>query len=94
MPHRDVTTLPAMVRIEIRLTEEQARRFRAWASEHGVSLAEAIRQCVDRVLSDEASSDLDSRFARAAELIGSLTDPQGATDLSSDHDRYLDRAFE
>jgi hypothetical protein len=81
-----------MVRTQIQLTEEQARRLRAWAAENGVSLAEAIRRSVDRMLSD-TTADLEARYARAATVIGSLEDPEGATDISTHHDRYLDKSF-
>ena len=81
-----------MVRTQIQLTEEQARRLRAWAAENGASLAEAIRRSVDRMLS-ETEADLDARYARAATVIGTIEDPEGATDVSKHHDDYLDKAY-
>jgi hypothetical protein len=82
-----------MVRTQIQLTAEQARRLRAWARDEGVSLAEIVRRCVERTLASRPG-DRDAGFARAAELIGSLIDPEGRTDLARDHDRYLAKAFE
>ncbi|MBI4476877.1 MAG: ribbon-helix-helix protein, CopG family, partial [Acidobacteria bacterium] len=43
-----------MVRTQIQLTEQQARRLRAQARERGVSLAEMIRRCVEKGLAEEA----------------------------------------
>ena len=82
-----------MVRTQIQLTEQQARRLKAQAHEEGVSLAEMIRRYVDKGLS-EAPPDRAARYARAARLVGRYRDRRGARDLSSKHDRYLDEAFE
>ena len=81
-----------MIRTQIQLTEGQARRLRAWAAEHGVSLAAAIRCSVDRMLS-EGTADIEARYARAASVLGSIPDPDGASDVSVEHDRYLDEAY-
>ena len=43
-----------MVRTQIQLTEQQARRLRAQAHERGLSLAEVIRRYVEKGLADEA----------------------------------------
>ena len=39
-----------MIRTQIQLTREQSDRLREIAREQGISLAEAIRRCVDRAL--------------------------------------------
>jgi hypothetical protein len=39
-----------MIRTQIQLTEEQARRLKAMAAERGTSVAELIRQGVDDLL--------------------------------------------
>jgi Ribbon-helix-helix protein, copG family len=82
-----------MVRTQIQLTEQQARRLRAKAHDRGVSLAEMIRRCVDRGLADEGP-DRGALYARAALLIGRFPDRRGTRDISARHDRYLDEAFE
>ena len=81
-----------MVRTQIQLTDQQARRLRAQARERGLSLAEIIRRYVEKGLSDEVS-DLEARYDRAARVIGRFRDRRGAHDISSKHDRYLDKAF-
>ncbi|MCG6928598.1 MAG: ribbon-helix-helix protein, CopG family [Acidobacteria bacterium] len=82
-----------MIRTQIQLTEEQARRLRARAREEGVSLAETIRRYVDRGLEGEKADRADL-YARAARAIGRFVDRRGAKDLAARHDRYLDEAFD
>jgi len=82
-----------MVRTQIQLTEEQARRLRAAAREQGVSLAEMIRRFVDCGL-EEASAGRKEMYARAAALVGRFPDKEAARDLAEQHDRYLDEAYE
>jgi uncharacterized protein with von Willebrand factor type A (vWA) domain len=81
-----------MVRTQIQLTDQQARRLRAQARERGLSLAEIIRRYVDKGLSDE-TADRAKLYERAARVIGRFRDRRGARDVSSKHDRYLDEAF-
>ena len=82
-----------MVRTQIQLTEQQARRLRAQARQHGISLAELIRRCVDKALTDEMA-DRTSLWDRATRLVGRFPDRRGAKDLARNHDRYLDEAFD
>lgn len=81
-----------MVRTQIQLTESQARRLRAHARQHGISLAEVIRRCVEKGLAD-AAEDRGALYGRAAGLIGRFPDRRGAKDLAAHHDRYLDDTF-
>jgi hypothetical protein len=82
-----------MVRTQIQLTDAQARRLRAQARERGLSLAEIIRRYVEKGLADEAS-DRAALYDRAARVVGRFHDRRGARDVSRQHDRYLDEAFE
>jgi hypothetical protein len=81
-----------MIRTQIQLTEKQSRKIRAWARERKVSLAEAIRQCIDESLVD-GGRDRAALFERAERIVGTFEDRSRASDLSSRHDRYLARAF-
>lgn len=79
-----------MVRTQIQLTEQQARRLRAEARERGLSLAEIIRRYVKKGLSEETPN----RAALYKRVVGRFRDRRGARDISSKHDRYLDEAYE
>ncbi len=80
----------AVIRTQIQLTEEQARRLREVASAQGVSLASVIREAVDRYVRD--GSALESRWMRALAVRG-YRDRSRATDVAADPDRYLSEAF-
>ena len=82
-----------MVRTQIQLTDRQARRLRAEARERGLSLAKIIRRCVEKGLSEEASERA-VLYERAARVVGRFRDRGRARDVSKNHDRYLDEAFE
>ncbi|MGH9412670.1 MAG: ribbon-helix-helix protein, CopG family [Terriglobales bacterium] len=84
-----------MVRTQIQLTEEQARRLRRQAHEDRVSVAEAIRRYIDQGLQAEQvkHDDLAAKYDRARRSAGTAHALQGETDLSINHDRYLEEDF-
>ncbi|MGH9411643.1 MAG: ribbon-helix-helix protein, CopG family [Vicinamibacterales bacterium] len=82
-----------MVRTQIQLTDQQARRLRVQARDQGISLAALIRRYVETGLSEE-TSDRETSYDRAARVVGRYRDKRGARDVSSRHDAYLDDAFE
>lgn len=55
-------------------------------------MAEVVRRCVDLAL-EERRPDRTELYRRAAQLAGAFRDRDGASDLSADHDRYLEDAF-
>jgi len=71
-----------MIRTQIQLQEDQARRLKKAAHLEGVSLAEMIRRCVDRAL-PELQSSRAQRYEIARAAIGVLT-----------AGRHLNEAFE
>jgi hypothetical protein len=79
-----------MTRTQIQLTDRQARRLRQEARERGVSLAELIRTYVDKGLSEE-TPDRAALYERAQRIVGRFGD---VSDLSRNHDKYLDEAFD
>jgi hypothetical protein len=81
-----------MERTQIQFPEDQLRRIRAFAHREGVSVAEMVRRCVTRFLESE-SPDRRKRYARAAALVGTFDDADGATDLAERHDDHLEEAF-
>ncbi|MBI4613919.1 MAG: CopG family transcriptional regulator [Planctomycetes bacterium] len=81
-----------MIRTQIQLTPEQSNKLRRYARARGISLAEAIRRCVDAAL-EAGVSDRKVLYVRAAELIGKYADRVGSRDLSRRHDLYLADAY-
>ncbi len=79
-----------MVRTQIQLTEDQARRLRAAAARQNVSIADLVRRGVDSVLKDENGPTRAELVARAIAAAGRhRSDRQ---DVSVHHDRYLAEA--
>jgi hypothetical protein len=81
-----------MIRTQIQLTKAQYRRLRMAAAEEGVSLSEMIRRTVDSALGERTPSRAEL-YTRAAGIVGSFQDREGAEDLSGQHDDYLQEAF-
>ncbi len=80
-----------MVRTQIQLTEEQARKIKKIASSRGVAMAEVIRQAVDGVIRSNAGTLSEERRARAVEIVGKFR--SGKKDVSRRHDAYLAEAW-
>jgi hypothetical protein len=82
-----------MIRTQIQIEPAQERAIRRFARREGISLAEAIRRCIDKALADETAAQPGERYRAALALVGSLRDPDGARDVASKHDTYLDGAL-
>ncbi|MBI1878607.1 MAG: ribbon-helix-helix domain-containing protein [Chloroflexi bacterium] len=80
-----------MVRTQIQLTEEQSQTLKAIAQEQGVSIAELIRQSIDRFIRSRNQPTLDERRQRALSIVGIAS--SGVPDLATEHDRYLAEAY-
>jgi Arc/MetJ-type ribon-helix-helix transcriptional regulator len=78
-----------MIRTQIQLTEDQARRLKRAAAGRGVSVAHLIRDAVDRALEE---NDRDARWDRALAVVGKFHGD--SANVSEDHDRYLADAFD
>lgn len=81
-----------MVRTQIQLTEEQARKLRRAARSQGVSMAEIVRRCLESGIETETANRAE-RYQRAAQVVGAFRDREEAQDVSAEHDGYLDGAF-
>ncbi len=82
-----------MIRTQIQLTEAQAEKTKRLASDRGVSMAEVIRDLIDRAPDRD---DRAERFARALAAVkrGGFRDREGKTDVSLRHDEYLAEILE
>lgn len=78
-----------MVRMQIRPTEAQARELKRLATQRKVSVAEVIREAVDRELEQESRA---ARWERAMGVVGKYS--SGIDDIAERHDDYLAEAFE
>jgi hypothetical protein len=82
-----------MIRSQIQLTETQHRRLKKWARKLGISMAEAIRRCVDDRLAAEETLPTRATLVREALAVaGAYADPEGATDIARRHDEELAKA--
>ena len=81
-----------MIRTQIRLTDEQARRVKRLAVERQVSMATVIREGVDLLLrSAEAAATDDERIERAILVAGQFR--SGGGDGAAQHDAHLQKAY-
>ena len=79
-----------MVRTQIQLTEEQAKRLREIAMDNRESIASLIRRAIDQFL---LSGKLDKTglYRQANSVVGKHKSEKD--DISVEHDRYLDEDF-
>ncbi len=83
-----------MMRTQIQLTPAQHRRLKRWAASLGISLAEAVRRCVEERLDrGDGASSRSELVRQALEIAGRYEDPAKASDVAREHDRHLARAY-
>lgn len=80
-----------MVRTQIQLTEEQSKRLKELARRDNISMAEVIRRSVDRYIAQRQGISTEERKRRLLSVAG--IGASGDSDLGSEHDRYLTKAF-
>lgn len=80
-----------MIRTQIQLTEEQARRLKSIAQERGISVAEVIRQSIDLYIQSSKQPTMAEKRLRALSIVG--RGASGESDLASEHDRYLAEVY-
>ena len=76
-----------MVRTQIQLTEDQAKKVKKIAAHRGVPMAEVIRDAIDGVIRSEAGTVPEDRRKRALDIVGKFR--SGKRDVSKRHDAYL-----
>ena len=80
-----------MIRTQIQITDTQARKLKEMAASQNKSVAELIRQGIDAFLEQQFVISEQERRLRALAAAGRFH--AGVSDLSENHDRYLDEAF-
>ncbi len=73
--------------MQIQLTDEQLRKLRELAASEGRSMADLIRESVDRYVRSERPVDREELKRRALAVIGKYQ--SGLRDLGTNHDKYL-----
>ena len=81
-----------MVRTQIQLPEDLARRIREVADHQHTSMAEVIRRAVSVFFETSPEVDRKARYERAAAAAGAFN--SGRSDLSRCHDRHFAEASE
>ncbi len=81
-----------MLRTQIQLTEAQAEALKRLAATRHLSVAELIRQAVDRMIKSTVFVDMEERRKRAIEAAGRFSSK--LKDLSEKHDEYFVEAVE
>jgi predicted DNA-binding protein len=79
-----------VIRTQIQLTEEQARKLKRVAADRGISMARVIREAVDRELQLD---DIEARRQRALAAVQRGGFRSGKTDIAEEHDKYLAEDF-
>lgn len=82
-----------MIRTQIQLEEKQYHTLKEMAAEYNISMATLIRQGVELLLEKEAKPSREELKKRALSVVGIAKDIEGATDISVNHDRYLDEIY-
>jgi hypothetical protein len=80
-----------MIRTQVQLTESQMKALRQASAETGKSVAELIRQGVDRYLAGRNQPSREERIRRAIRAAGRFS--SGVSDVSVNHDKYLAEAY-
>lgn len=81
-----------MVRTQIQLTEQQYEELKRLSQSRKVSMAELIRQGVDRILKSSSHISDEERRERALKIAGRFH--SGRSDISRKHDKYVAEAME
>jgi hypothetical protein len=80
-----------MVRTQVQLTDRQLKALRHDSAATGRSVADLIRQGVDRYLAGRSEMGREERVERAIGVAGKFS--SGRSDVSVNHDTHLAEAF-
>ena len=80
-----------MIRTQIQLEEAQHERLKQIAARESTSLAELVREAVDRILEERSQ---DKRWRDLRSVAGAFRDPDGEASVAEEHDAYLADVWE
>jgi Arc/MetJ-type ribon-helix-helix transcriptional regulator len=81
-----------MIRMQVQLTEEQARGLRDVAHQRGVSVSSVVREAVGRLLEQPRRPTREELRRRALARAGKYD--SGCTDVAERHDEHFVEAIE
>lgn len=81
-----------MIRTQVQLTEQQMKALRQVSVATGQSIADLVRQGVDRLLAAQSGISREERIQRAVRIAGKFK--SGSSDVSTHRDRYLAEAYD
>jgi hypothetical protein len=76
-----------MIRTQVRLTDAQLEALRRASADTGRSVADLIRQGVDKYLAGQSEPGREERVEKAIRIAGRFS--SGRKDVSINHDRHL-----
>jgi Ribbon-helix-helix protein, copG family len=79
--------IQSMIRVQVRLTEDQARALKDISQQENASIAELTRRAIDQWLQTTDSIPMPEHRHRALAVVGRFRSDQ--TDISERHDEYL-----
>ena len=80
-----------MIRTQVQLTEKQSQTLKQIAGREGISMAEVIRRALEKAAEGQQLPDREELKKRALAASGSIHSE--ITDLSTNHDRYLEDVY-
>ena len=80
-----------MIRTQIQLTEEQSKALKQLSSQKNISVAQLIRNSVDLLLRSMTEISEEDKRRRALSIVGKF--PVKETDMSVNHDKYLEEVY-
>ncbi|MFN8493466.1 MAG: CopG family transcriptional regulator [Caldilineaceae bacterium] len=82
-----------MIRTQIQLTELQVSALKNLATQRQQSIAELIRQSINRFLAEETSVEADPQKIRQRAILEPGLFRSGLPDVARNHDKYLVEAY-
>jgi len=80
-----------MIRTQIQFTQEQWEALKKLANARHVSIAELVRQSVDKLIRSPDNMSNDEFQQLCIEIVGKYQ--SGIGDISSNHDKYLSETY-